>query len=78
MAAVRTILGAISFDRAKVAHALSYSGSKTAYCGWKRFNYNKLVDLRPCSLDNGYEYIPPKDVYVTCLQCLRCILGSRG
>lgn len=62
---------ALSFDRSGVVHAFTFTGAARSFCGWKRFNYNKLVDLVPCKFEeSGYEYIPPTDVFVTCFFCL--------
>lgn len=71
MPSPRTILKAISRDKAGVAHAFSFSGSKVSFCGWERFNFHKMISLEPYKSEySDYEYIPPTDVYVTCLVCL--------
>lgn len=67
-------VGAVSYDKAGVAHAFKYPGAEKSACGWTRYNFNKVVDLRYYKCDSGdyhYEYIPPTDVFVTCLLCLQ-------
>lgn len=63
--------GALSIDRGGIVHAFRFTGSRNAHCGWRRFNFNKLIDMEPYKSDcGGFEYTPPTDVFVTCLQCL--------
>ena len=56
--------------RGGVWHALRFSGSKAALCGWKPHNFNKRHDVVGQDYGNGFRYDPPPGLKVTCFACL--------
>lgn len=62
---------ALGIARGGVIHAMHYTGSKHGLCGWKKFNYNKVISLTPAEWGDGYRYDPPTDIFPTCIACLK-------
>lgn len=53
-----------------VWHALPFSGSSAALCGWKPYNFNKKHDVARQEYSWGSVYEPPPGLKVTCIACL--------
>lgn len=64
-------LGALARDRSGVFHALGHTQAKRAHCGRKLFNWDKRISLTYMQWGDGYEYVPPTNLYTTCLACVK-------
>jgi hypothetical protein len=54
-----------------IYHALTWSGAREALCGFELHNFNKKISLEYYKSEHSdYEYVPPSDMYATCLRCV--------
>lgn len=67
---------AVAKAKGGVLHALRWSSAREALCGWELHNFNKVTDLEDAKYDNGYEYVAPKNMFVTCMACVAIAGGS--
>ena len=60
----------VAKSRSGIWHALRFSGSEAALCGWKPHNFNKKHDVFRQEYSWGFVYEPLPDLRVTCFACL--------
>lgn len=61
---------AVAKAQGGVLHGLPVTHAKQAFCGWEVHNFNKRIGLEREDYCNGYSYVPPPNVFPTCIECI--------
>lgn len=64
-------LGALARDKGGLYHALAFSSAKRTFCGRRLFNFDKRISMTYCEWGDGYKYVPPTNLFTTCLACIK-------
>jgi len=61
---------AVARAKGGVLHALRVTHASEAFCGWMVHNFNKRIGLEHEDYGNGYSYVPPENIFPTCIECI--------